>query len=167
MEEICETPNIYYYTMYIIGIIIQLFIIYTLYDLEKKINCECSNNQRKIFLKEWFIFIVILNIFIMIGFFISNYICYDNYIKNYMQYGIFIILSIINIIMIIRLFIYINWLRNECKCGYETKEKIIYYYLIITFIIIFITILFIIIMGIIAIILLNSFKNNKISKNKK
>ena len=137
----CETPNQYFYFSFIIGIIINIFIIYTLINIEKNIECKCSNNSRKQLLKEWFIFILFFNILFLFLFLISNYECYDVFYKDNMNVFFLFLLFIIQIIMLIRLFIYMKWLKDECKCSYGTEEKIIYWYLIIIFIILVSTIL--------------------------
>ena len=141
----CENPNYIYYISFIIGIIINIFIINTLNTIEKRVDCACANNPKKAFLKEWFIFILFYNILFIFFFMISNYNCYDVFAKEYMNIFIKIPLLIISIIMLVRLFIYIRWLKNECKCSYQSQEQIIYWYLIILFIIFFGIIFFFII----------------------
>ena len=78
----CETPNHYYYTSYIFGALINIFIINTLNNIEKNIECKCANNSKKDYLKEWFIFLIFFHTFFLIFFFISNYECYDIYAKE-------------------------------------------------------------------------------------
>jgi len=131
----CKTPNEILYVSYIIGIIVNIIIIYALNDIEKKIDCDCSNNSKKQFLKEWFIFVIVLQIIFLLIFTMSDYECFDVFEDDYMNNVFIFMISIIEIIMLIRLFIYIRWLRNECKCAYVNEENIIYWYLIILFII--------------------------------
>jgi hypothetical protein len=130
----CNTPNHYFYTSYIIGVIINIFIINTLNNIEKDVDCKCAHNDKKKYLKEWFTFIIFFNTFFLLFFFISSYECYDIYHKENMNIFFMFLMVIIQIIMLIRLFIYVKWLRNECKCSYGTEEKIIYWYLLILFI---------------------------------
>lgn len=151
----CENPNYIYYISYVIGIFINLIIINTLTTIEKRIDCVCANNSKKDFLKEWFIFILFFNTFFLIFFLLSNYECYEIYAKDYMNYVFAFFLIIIQIIMFIRLFIYINWLKNECKCSYHLQEQIIYWYLIIIFVIFSFSILMIIFMIIMLFFLIN------------
>jgi len=148
----CESPNYIYYISFIIGIIIHLFIINTLNIIEKRVDCVCANNPKKAFLKEWFIFLVFFNTLFILFFMISNYDCYKIFAKDYMNVFIAIPLLIISIIMLIRLFIYIRWLKNECKCSYQSQEQIIYWYLIILFVMFFGMIFFSIIAFLIIII---------------
>ena len=140
----CDTPNYYYYTSYIFGALINLFIVNTINNIEKNIECKCANNSKKDYLKEWFIFLIFFNTFYLIFFFISNYECYDIYAKENMNLIFIFLMIIIQIIMLIRLFIYMRWLKNECKCSYGTEEKIIYWYLLILFIIFLTSLLLII-----------------------
>lgn len=140
----CNTPNHIYYTSYIFGVLINLFIINALNNIEKNIECECANNSKKDYLKEWFMFIIFFNSFFLLFFFISSYECYDIYYKENMNIFFIFLMAIIQIIMLIRLFIYVRWLRNECKCSYGNEEKIIYWYLLILFIIFLTSILLII-----------------------
>jgi len=65
----CEKPNQYYYASFIINGLINLFIINTLNNIEKNIDCKCANNtSKKELLKEWFIFLVFFNSFYLILF---------------------------------------------------------------------------------------------------
>jgi hypothetical protein len=138
----CKTPNEILYVSYIIGIIINIIIIYALNDIEKKIECKCSNNSKKQFLKEWFIFVIVLQIILLLIFIMSNYECLDVFRDEYFNNIFGFMIGIVEIVMLVRLFIYIRWLRNDCKCAYGNEERIIYWYLIILFIIFFSIILF-------------------------
>ena len=139
--NICKTPNHIYYTSYIFGALINLFIINTLNNIEKNVECKCAINNKKDYLKEWFIFLIFFNIFFLIFFFVSNYECYEIYFKENMNNLFIVSLAIIQIIMLIRLFLYVRWLRDECKCSYGYEEKIIYWYLLILFVILLTSIL--------------------------
>ena len=158
----CFIPNYIYYILIVIKIILNMFIINSLYKIDKNKDCKCGNNSRNVYLKEWLIFMIIFDIYLIMFFILSNNFCYDHYItdiyntdvlKFYMS-----ILTIISLIMFIRLFLYIRWLRNECKCSYGIEEKIIYWILIIKMVI---YVLYIIFFIIIMVSLINIFINNR------
>jgi len=132
---VCNPSNTYMYSVGILSLIIMSFITYTLYNLEKKINCNCINNNNKTYLKEWCLFILIFNFIIIISYFITSYNCFSDYQKMLTSYyfPFFLILAVVNIIMLVRLFLYMLYLKNNCKCAYELKEKIIYWYTAIIF----------------------------------
>jgi hypothetical protein len=140
----CKTPNHIFYISYIFGALIHLFIINALNNIEKNVDCKCANNSKKDYLKEWFMFVIFLNTFFLIFFFISNYECYDVYRFENLNIIFIFLLSILQIIMLVRLFLYIKWLRDECKCSYGNDEKIIYWYLLILFILFLTTLLLLI-----------------------
>jgi hypothetical protein len=127
--------------MSILFIIISLFILNWLNNIAK---CKCTNIPERKFLPEWWVFIIIWSIFMLVLF-----IAYETDIDEYpviikMLAAIF---SIINIVMIVRLFMYIRRLRElNCDCGLSPEENIIYYYLIILFALIAFIMLSIIIM---------------------
>jgi hypothetical protein len=112
----------------IVSVIISLFILEWLNKIAK---CKCSNRPEGMYLREWWVFLVIWQIFA-----IFLYIIYEADIN---QYPVFInILSVIivfiTIAMIIRLFMYIRKLRElNCDCGLSPEENIIYYYLLVLF----------------------------------
>jgi hypothetical protein len=92
-------------------------------------TCKCSSTySEKKYLYEWFI-IVVIWLFIYNIVFISNggNISMPLTVMN-------IIIGIINIVMIIRLFIYLRKLREtKCNCGTLREVNILYYYLIVLF----------------------------------
>ena len=124
-----------YSTVVGFSIVSQIFalivVTFILNWLNKIKTCRCANLPERKFLPEWFSFFTIW-IIISLGFFIA-------YNANPSEYPIIvsvlsIIITIINIAMIIRLFIYIRKLREiNCDCGLSQEENIIYYYLIIAF----------------------------------
>ena len=80
------------------------------------------------------------------------------YIRDSITNNIFgFMIGIVEIIMLVRLFIYIRWLRNECKCAYGNEEKLIYWYLIILFIIFATIILFTFFLLLIILIKINMY----------
>jgi hypothetical protein len=92
-------------------------------------SCKCSSTySEKIYLYEWFIIVVI-------WLFIYNIIFISNGGNISMPLTVInIIIGIINIVMIIRLFIYLRKLREtKCNCGTLREVNILYYYLIVLF----------------------------------
>ena len=159
----CIIPNYIYYLLFMIKIITNLFIINSLYKIDKNKDCKCGNNSKNVYLKEWLIFIILFDIYLMMFFIISNSNCYDHYITDiyntdYLSFYMSL-LTIISLIMFIRLFLYIRWLRNECKCSYGTEEKIIYWILIIKMVIYVLYIIFTIIL---IVSFINIFNNRHI-----
>ena len=116
----------------IFGIIIAAVILSSLDKLEHS-NCKCAELPERRFLKEWFVFMIVYFITLLILFGFSNEACWNNFSNNPFIYGFMIIVALINIVMLIRLFIYIRLLRNNCSCGYGNKEAFIFWYLIIVF----------------------------------
>lgn len=117
------------------SIVTQIFtliaVTFILNWLNKIKTCKCTDIQERKFLPEWFSFFTIW-IIISLAMFIA-------YGANAAEYPVIfmllsIIVSIINLVMIIRLFIYIRRLKEmNCDCGLTQEENIIYYYLIIAF----------------------------------
>ena len=116
----------------VFGIIIAAVILSSLDKLEHS-NCKCAELPERRFLKEWYIIMIVYFITLLILFGFSNEACWNNFSKNPFIYGFMIIVALINIVMLIRLFIYIRLLRNNCSCGYGNKEAFIFWYLIIVF----------------------------------
>lgn len=113
----------------IIILLINFFVLNWLIKLDK---CKCSNINEGLYLKEWFVFIIILNIIKL--FYIFIYGITNNNDNNNEILLFNIIIVIINIIMIIRLLIYINKLKEiKCDCGLSKLENFIYYWYIIVF----------------------------------
>jgi len=114
--------------MHIFTLIVVTFILNWLNKIKA---CKCTNIPERKFLPEWFSFLIIWLI-IYLGVFIA-------YSANPAEYPTIItvlamIIGFINLVMIIRLFIYIRRLRDiNCDCGLSQEENIIYYYLIIAF----------------------------------
>jgi len=125
----------------IVSIMISLFILDWLNKIAK---CKCANIPEGLFLREWWVFLIIWQIF-----FLFLYIAYET---DQNEYPIFInilsvIIAFVTIIMIIRLFIYIRRLRDmNCDCGLSPEQNIIYYYLLLLFAVVVFIILGIILM---------------------
>jgi hypothetical protein len=133
-------------TIYIISVIISaIILIFINYWLNTTDKCDCTKNiPEKKYLKEWFTFVIIYLIIQFIIVIASNSIPIVFLIFG-LPFGI------INLVMYIRLFIYIRKLREiDCKCGSSLKRNIIYYYLIVAFTILAIA-LFLIIISLIVI----------------
>ena len=112
----------------ILGLIMITFVLNWLNKIK---HCKCTDIPERKFLPEWYSFMSIW-IIITLGIYIA-------YSANPADYPIFvtilsIIILIINLVMVIRLFIYIRRLKEmNCDCGLTQEENIIYYYLIIAF----------------------------------
>ena len=68
----CDTPNYYYYTSYIFGALINLFIVNTINNIEKNIECKCSygTEEKIIYWYLLILFIIFLTSLLLIIFFI-------------------------------------------------------------------------------------------------
>jgi len=114
---------------------VLIVIIIALYKIESKIDCNCIENNYKKGLKEWFIFVIVFKLISNLILFI--YIIYSKSGLPWNPIFLFVLLnipiSIINIIMFVRLFLYLRFLKESCKCAFDNKEKFIYYYLIVYF----------------------------------
>ena len=127
--------------VFIISVIFHVFIINW---LNKMNSCKCSSTySEKIYLYEWFI-IVVIWLFIYNIIFISN----GGNISMPLT-AVNMIVGFINIVMIIRLFIYLRKLREtKCNCGTLREVNIIYYYLIVAFSVLAFVVVVSIILGI-------------------
>jgi len=137
-----KSDSLKYVRIFIIVIALNIFILNWLLKVHK---CKCANIKEAFYLKEWYMFVVTINIisFIMILFDIK----FNN--LN-LIYFISLILTIVSFVMIIRLLIYISKLKkNNCDCGMTTQENIIYYWYIVGYSII----LFFILLGFISFII--------------
>lgn len=115
----------------IFELITIIIIIVSLYKIENDLSCNCANNPLKKGLKNWFIFLIIYNIIFFFAVVFSLLYHNDYLILTLMT--IHIMIFIITLVMFVRLFIYIKYLKDNCSCAYNGKEKYIYYYLIIYF----------------------------------
>jgi len=137
----CPTYNNIVYITYIFKLFFIFLIILSLNNIEK-IDCICANIPEKRFLKEWFIFYLCFNIFLLLSFIISDKICYYYIYKDLIPYIIISLTSFISLIMALRLLYYLSIIRKDCKCGFGKLQKFIFWYLIALFsIIIFIILL--------------------------
>jgi hypothetical protein len=143
----------------IIVIIILAFIIYWLNKIKA---CVCASKiAEKNYLGEWFIYRIVITVIytiIITNDDLSNSIIGTN---NHIFY---IIITIIDLIMLIRLFIYIKKMRElNCNCGMLETQNYIYNYLIIVFSIVsFVLFIFLLIWIYILIMRFSKRKNKKI-----
>jgi hypothetical protein len=125
----------------IISVVIHIFIINW---LNKMNSCKCSSTfPEKAYLYEWFVIMVIWLIVYNIIFIING----GNVSMPLM--GLHLIFGFINIVMIIRLFMYLRKLREtKCNCGTLREVNILYYYLIVLFSILAFTMLLTLILSV-------------------
>ncbi len=144
VDNVCNTSQKSFYLSLTITIILLILIIISLNNLEKS-KCKCSDIPEKRFLREWFIFNIIIQSLLIFFFLIGNEPCYTRFVNNNYLYPLTLFIGFINFIMLIRLILYIRILREKCPCGYGNLEKFLFWYLIIIFSIIalFITLLLI------------------------
>ena len=133
-------------TKYIIGIILSVLAIgisfFILDWLTKVHKCKCANIEEGLYLKEWYMFLIVYQILFSI-----YMIAYNDFEPSGVLYMISTIISLIAFVMIVRLLIYIHKLKEiKCDCGMSVRENIIYY----TYIVGYSILLFIILLGILA-----------------
>lgn len=117
----------------VVGIVLNLIFVISLDNLEKNSKCDCSKIPERDFLKEWFSFMIVVIVIEVLAFSISNEECWEHFTNYPAIYITMLIISLFNIIMLIRLFIYVRILKNKCECAYGGMENFIYWYLIIVF----------------------------------
>ena len=133
----------------IIIILIGLFILNWINNLDK-IKCECSNTNKKIFIKAWWFFIIVyytleVLIYLLSGtkYTLSDFIKYNNLLL-----GFNLILGFVSAIMIIITYRYINYLKtSECKCSQGKTQELLYMYSKINIVIIALIIVIMIFVG--------------------
>ena len=76
----------------------KLYLLFIICDKNK--DCKCGNNSKNVYLKEWLIFIILFDIYLMMFFIISNSNCYDHYITDYLSFYMSL-LTIISLIIFI------------------------------------------------------------------
>ncbi len=110
----------------IFGLIVTFFILDWLNKVSNKNKCQCANINEGYLLKEWFMFLIIYQIFVAIIFIING--------STAILAPLTIIIAIIIFVMIVRLLIYIDKLKKiKCDCGFNTQQNIIYYYWIVIY----------------------------------
>ena len=129
----------------IVSILVSLFILDWLNKIAK---CNCSNIPEGMFLREWWVFLIIWKIF-----YLMLFISYETNIYEFPTFIniLSLIIGVVTLIMIVRLFMYIRRLKQlKCDCGLSPEQNIIYYYLLLVFSLIIFVILGIIIMFLFA-----------------
>jgi hypothetical protein len=127
---------------FVLGLIVNVFILNWLVKIGK---CQCAKLPEKKFITEWFMFRIIW-VIICLAYFIAT----EGNNKDNVFVFLSTLITIIDVVMIIRLFIYIRKLKErKCDCGLSQSQNLIYYYLIVIFSIL----LFAIIISIIGAIL--------------
>ena len=157
--DICNASTNSFYFSLTLNIILIIVILISLTNLEKS-KCKCSDIPNKRFLKEWFIFLIIIQGLTIFFFMIGKEPCYARFLNNYSIYFIMLIIGFINFIMLFRLFLYVRILRNNCPCGYGNLEKFLFWYLIIAFSIIAFAITLLLILGISTYFIFSGMKAN-------
>jgi len=131
-KSFCPTYNKMIYAIYGLSLLFNSLIIISLTNLEKN-ECKCDDIPEKKFLKEWFIFNLIFNLIILVYFLLSNKTCYYHIKQDTFIYVISSIVYLITFVMLIRLLIFLNILRNNCNCGFGSLENVLFWYFIIIF----------------------------------
>ncbi len=149
INDVCKNSGNSIYLSLTLSIIFLILIIVSLNNLEKS-KCKCSDIPEKRFLREWFIFMIIMQSLFIFFFLIGNEPCYARFLNNNYIYIISMILGVINIVMLIRLILYLRVLRDNCPCGYGNIEKFLFWFLVIIYSMIGLFLLSIIIMMIIT-----------------
>lgn len=127
----CSSYNYYIYFISIFNFIIYTIILISFYEIENNVKCDCVNNNLRIFSKEWIIFLIIYKLILLSFFFISNQNCWRTFINTNYLFIINTIISIITIVVIVRIFLYMRFLRDNCECAYKNKQVFIYWYYLI------------------------------------
>ena len=116
------------YIIGIIGVVLAIGVSFFILDWLIKVNkCKCANIDEGLYLKEWYMFLIVYQI--IIGIYMIAY-------NDFESSGIIVILStiisLIAFVMIVRLLIYIHKLKEiKCDCGMSVRENIIYYFYIV------------------------------------
>jgi hypothetical protein len=129
----CNTMNYISYFSNVVFIMIALFVIYSMNQIEKS-TCDCIITTKKTYIKEWFVFLIIYQLTLLILFLLSGEKCRNIFTERYIIPSlsiIILIIFIIHIIMCFRAFIYLNELRVTCKCAYNLSQKILFWYFLI------------------------------------
>lgn len=129
----CAVGNGTLFISFTLGIILNLIFISSLSNLEKLSNCDCASMPERRYLKEFFVFVIFFQLVMIISFAVSNFDCWEHFYNYPIIFASYIIVGLLNLIMLIRLFIYVRLLKNNCKCAYGNMEKFIYWYFVIVF----------------------------------
>lgn len=107
-------------------------------DKLEKSNCKCSEDVRRSYIKNWWIFLISWNTLIL-GLHLIN----NNLSNNYIMKGLLLLISFINLIAVFVSLAYIIKLRrSECTCSAGHGRNILLSYDIIVLLIIGFSLLF-------------------------
>ena len=136
------------YIIGIIGVVLAIGISFFILDWLVKVHkCKCANINESLYLKEWYMFLIVYQIIVGIYMIVNN-----DFEKTGILFIISLFVSIIAFVMIVRLLIYIHKLKEiKCDCGMTVRENIIYYFYIVSYSIA----LFIILLGILGTLFLH------------
>ena len=111
----------------IFGLIVSIFVLNWLVKVHR---CKCANIEEGLYLKEWFMFFIAYQIIMALFFLFNGNVNESSGILGFIS----IIVSIIGFIMIVRLLLYIDKLKQiKCDCGMTKEQNIIYYYFIVIY----------------------------------
>ena len=118
-------------------LIFGFFILNWLHSLDKNPKCECSNDNKKTYIKLWWFFLIIYNLSVVIMFLFSDSNSISDYIAlNDLLIGVNTIFGIFSIVILFITYLYINKLKKiNCKCSFGKTETFLYYYTKISIII--------------------------------
>jgi hypothetical protein len=146
----CQMGNIPLFISFIVAIIFYIIIIVSLSNIEKLSNCDCSKLHYKDYVKEWFVFMIFYIVVLAILFSVGNFECWELFINYPPIFGIVVIIGLVTLIMIIKLFLYLREIKNNCNCAYGSKEAFLYWFMLIYFSIIIALISLVVIIAIFA-----------------
>ena len=133
----------------VIIVLIGLFILNWINNLDK-IKCECSNTDKKVFIKAWWFFIIVYYLSEVFIYLLSgSKSTLSDFIKdNNLLLGFNLIIGFVSALMIIVTYRYINYLKtSDCKCSQGRTQELLYIYSKINIAIIAIIILIMIFVG--------------------
>jgi hypothetical protein len=111
----------------IFGLIVSIFVLNWLIKVHR---CKCANIEEGLYLKEWFMFFIAYQIIMALFFLFNGNVSESSGVIGFIS----IIISIIGFIMVVRLLLYIDKLKQiKCDCGMTKEQNIIYYYFIVVY----------------------------------
>jgi hypothetical protein len=114
----------------VIIVLIGLFILNWINNLDK-IKCECSNTNKKVFIKAWWFFLILYYSSILIIYVLTNN---NQSLSDFIQFNNIIlsmnlIIGIVAVIMVIITYNYINNLKkNNCNCSLSKSQELLFLY---------------------------------------
>jgi hypothetical protein len=111
----------------IFGLIVSIFVLNWLIKVHR---CKCANIEEGLYLKEWFMFFIAYQIIMALFFLFNGNVNEPSGVIGFIS----IIISILGFIMVVRLLLYIDKLKQiKCDCGMTKEQNIIYYYFIVVY----------------------------------